>query len=300
MSILDQLCVSAQQSMLEVMARVNENEQGIALVVDDERRLLDTITDGDLRRAVLAGQDLRQPISTLRSRRNGNSPITARMDTPKATLRAIMRRHSLRHIPLLDDSGCVAGLAAATDFLQSEASEQPGLAAVVMVGGEGKRLLPLTQDLPKPMLPIGDKPLLERTIARLREAGIRRVLLATHYKPQAFAEHFANGESFGVEIDYVQEEQPLGTAGALASLATKERLLVMNGDVFTEVNYRALLDFHEDSKADLTVGVRNYEFKLPYGVVQMEAEAVTSIEEKPMQRLFVNAGVYLLEPSVCQ
>ena len=212
-----------------------------------------------------------------------------------------MRRHSLRHIPLLDDSECVAGLAAATDFLlQSEASDQPGLSAVLMVGGEGKRLLPLTQDLPKPMLPVGDKPLLERTIARLREAGIRRVLLATHYKPQAFAEHFANGESFGVEIDYVQEEQPLGTAGALASLATKERLLVMNGDVFTDVNYRALLDFHEDSKADLTVGVRNYEFKLPYGVVQMEAEAVTSIEEKPMQRLFVNAGVYLLEPSVCQ
>ena len=171
MSILDQLCVSAQHSMLEVMARVNENEQGIALVVDSERHLLDTITDGDLRRAVLAGQDLRQPISTLQSRRNGNSPITARMDTPKATLRAIMRRHSLRHIPLLDDSGCVAGLAAATDFLQSEASEQPGLAAVVMVGGEGKRLRPLTQDLPKPMLPVGDKPLLERTIARLREAG---------------------------------------------------------------------------------------------------------------------------------
>ncbi len=283
--------------MLEVMARINENAKGIALVVDPEGRFLDTVTDGDLRRAVLAGLDLKQPVSVLRGRRK-NPPLTAPEHTPPAAAVELMRQHGLRHLPLLDAQGRVASLAAWSDFLEEKAPDL-ALSALVMAGGKGLRLRPLTEEVPKPLLPLGDRPLLERTIGRLRDAGVRRVFMATHYKPEAFTSHFGAGDDFGVDIDYIEEDQPLGTAGALALLSPQEPLLVINGDIVTDLNYRALLAFHEESRADLTVGVREYEFKVPYGVVDTDGVVIRAVKEKPVQRFFVNAGVYLLQPQVC-
>ncbi len=284
--------------MLDVMARINDNGKGIALVVDAAGRFLDTITDGDLRRAVLAGLDLKQPVSVLRERRK-TAPVTAPEHTPAAAQIEVMRRHGLRHLPLLDAQGRVARLSAWSDFLEDESLDL-GLSAVVMAGGQGSRLRPLTESTPKPLLPVGDKPVLERTIGQLRDAGVRQVFVATHYKPEAFSGHFGNGQGFGVTIDYIEEDQPLGTAGALASLAPTEPLLVINGDIVTELNYRALLAFHQESHAELTVGVREYEFKVPYGVIDTDGVVVRGIKEKPVQRFFVNAGVYLMQPEVCR
>lgn len=284
--------------MLEVMARINDNGKGIALVVNADGRFLDTVTDGDLRRAVLAGLDLKQSVSLLRERRK-SAPVTAPEHTPAAAQIEMMRRHGLRHLPLLDGDGRVARLSAWSDFLEDESLE-PGLSAVVMAGGQGTRLRPLTETTPKPLLPVGDKPVLERTIGQLRDAGVRQVFVATHYKPEAFSGHFGNGQSFGVSIDYIEEDQPLGTAGALASLAPSEPLLVINGDIVTELNYRALHAFHQESHAELTVGVREYEFKVPFGVIDTDGVVVRGIKEKPVQRFFVNAGVYLMQPEVCR
>lgn len=168
-----------------------------------------------------------------------------------------------------------------------------------MAGGYGTRLRPLTDDLPKPMLPVGTKPLLELIVEQLRVAGIRQVNVATHYRGEVITDHFKDGQDFGVEIRYVKEDQPLGTAGALSLLEeSDEPLLVMNGDILTRVDFRAMLNFHREHNAELTVGVRQYEFRVPYGVVNTNGVDVTGISEKPVVRQFINAGIYLLNPLV--
>jgi NDP-sugar pyrophosphorylase family protein len=209
-----------------------------------------------------------------------------------------LRQKKLRHLPLVDAAGTVVDLVTLDDLIEPE-DELP-VSAVVMAGGFGSRLQPLTDTVPKPLLPIGDQPLIERTIEQLRDAGIQRVYLATHYKSEAFAQHFGSGEGFGVNIEYVDEERPLGTAGALGKLnGTREPLLVINGDIVTSLNYRAMLAFHRENRAQMTVGVRQFEFDVPYGVVATEGVEISGIAEKPTRRMFINAGIYLLEPEVC-
>jgi NDP-sugar pyrophosphorylase family protein len=168
-----------------------------------------------------------------------------------------------------------------------------------MAGGFGKRLLPLTQNTPKPMLPIGEQPLMERMIGQLRDAGIHRVNVTTHFEPEKIRDYFGDGERFGVNLNYVSEERPLGTAGALRLIETKkEPLLIINGDILTRVDFRAMLDFHREHQADLTVGVREYDFQVPYGVIETEGARVTGVNEKPVYKFFVNAGIYLLQPAL--
>lgn len=296
MAELARLCVSPDLPLLQVMARINENAEGIALVVDESGRLLDTITDGDLRRAILAGTDLQQPVSSLHARRK-QPPVTAPLGTPRAELLRLMNQRHIRHVPLVDADGRVADLV----VLDELTSTPEALNAVVMAGGFGTRLMPLTAETPKPMLPVGERPLVERTVEKLRAAGIRRVYIATHYRSEALSQHFGDGKDFGVDISYVDEDVPLGTAGALARLnGAREPLLVINGDILTDLNFRSLLAFHREHQAEMTVGVRHYEFSVPYGVVATAGESVTGITEKPTQRMFVNAGIYLLEPQVCR
>jgi NDP-sugar pyrophosphorylase family protein len=173
--------------------------------------------------------------------------------------------------------------------------------AVVMAGGFGKRLRPLTDSMPKPMLPIGDRPMLEWTIGQLRKTGIQQISLTTHYMPEAISEHFGNGDGFGVKINYVHEETPLGTAGALGLLGKVDGpLLVINGDILTQVDFRVMLNYHQKHKACLTVGVRRYEIQVPYGVVECTGARVDKVSEKPQMPFLVNAGVYLIEPTALQ
>jgi NDP-sugar pyrophosphorylase family protein len=173
--------------------------------------------------------------------------------------------------------------------------------AVVMAGGFGTRLRPLTEQVPKPMLPVGNRPLLELIIDQLRRAGIPRVNLTTHYQQEVITKHFGNGDGFGIEIHYVQEDQPLGTAGALGLLEfSDEPLLVINGDILTRVDFHAMLDFHREHRADMTVAVRQQEIHLPYGVVETNGVTIHGIVEKPVLSHFMNAGFYLLNPQVCQ
>jgi NDP-sugar pyrophosphorylase family protein len=168
-----------------------------------------------------------------------------------------------------------------------------------MAGGFGTRLRPLTEDTPKPMLLVGDRPMLERTIEQLKKAGIHRVDLTTHYKPEAISKHFGNGDEFGVTIRYVHEDQPLGTAGALGLLGdSQEPLLVINGDILTHVDFRAMLKHHREHKASLTVGVCRYDLQVPYGVIECHGPDILGISEKPKMPFLVNAGIYLLEPKV--
>jgi len=297
---LASICIYPTSSIREAIACLDRSGRATALVVDADYRLVDVLTDGDVRRAILAGLGLDAPIGLLKSRRDNSlypEPVTAPLGTESSALLSIMQERAVRQIPLLDAEGRIATVVFLSDLLPEEKGP---LQAVVMAGGYGTRMLPLTKQIPKPMLPVSDKPLLEHIVSQLRHAGIMRVNLTTHYKAEVITEHFGDGRKFGVEIEYINEDHPLGTAGALGfvSGASDEPLLIMNGDIVTRMNFRAMVDFHRDHKADMTVAVRLYETTIPFGVLETDGVEITSISEKPTVRRFVNGGVYLLNKAM--
>ena len=296
---LTSLCIGQERPVHQVLAQMNTNQAGIVLVVDGDGRLLDTITDGDVRRAILANVAIDFPVSRLLEQKAGSSfaqPIVAPVDADPATLLNTLQQHEIRHLPVIDQERRVVGLVTLDEFIGRETLP---LQAVVMAGGLGTRLSPLTDELPKPMLPVGDHPILELIIEQLRQSGISKVNLATHYKKDIISGHFGDGSEFGVGIQYVEEDQPLGTAGALSLLEdSDDPLLVINGDILTQVDFRNMLAFHQEHEADMSVAVRHHELQLPYGVVTVDGVRISGITEKPVIRHLINAGIYLLEPSV--
>ncbi len=297
----DKFCTLADASIRDVLTLIDANGKGIALVVDKQRRLIATLTDGDIRRGILAGIDVEAPLKALMDRKRWTisphrKPVTGTVEMTRAQMLELLNRHQLRQLPILDRQGRVVSLVTLDDLLPD--SPLP-IEAVIMAGGFGTRLQPLTNDTPKPMLPVGGRPLLEVAVGQLQRAGIRRVNVTTHYLPEKIIEHFGDGNRFGVDLNYVQEENPLGTAGALRLLEPWEStLLVMNGDILTNVNFKNLYTFHQEHQAIFTVAVRRYEFRVPYGVVEGQDGIITKIVEKPAVSFFVNAGIYLLEPQV--
>jgi dTDP-glucose pyrophosphorylase len=297
---LDALLLAEGATIREAMARIDAGRIGMALVTTPGRELCGTITDGDVRRAMLADVDLEAGISVLLERQRATAegrphPLTAPAGASAVELLALMRRYDVRHIPLVDVDGRVAELALLDELIEVEG---PPLRAVVMAGGFGTRLGELTKETPKPMLPVGDRPLLERIVEQLRAAGIRHVNFTTHYRADDIVRHFGDGSKFGVEIEYVSEERPLGTAGALGFVDADGPILVMNGDLMTEVDFNAMHRFHDEHSADMTVALRPYEARVPYGLVELRDADVTAITEKPLVRGYVNAGIYLLTSEV--
>lgn len=290
------LFVGRDATLRDVLVVSNSSRRGIVLVVDETRRLVGVITDGDLRRAMLANLDLATPARQLLEHKGAARPITAPAGAPHGDLVDIVRRTGVSQIPLVDAEGRVQGLVAIEDLLRED---ELALSAVVMAGGKGTRLHPLTAELPKPMLPVGDRPLMERIIGQLSSAGIREVSITTHHLAEKITEHFGDGREFGVHLNYVQEDKLLGTVGGLSLMPTPDTpLLVINGDILTELDFRAMLAFHREQSAALTMAVRPYEVQVPYGVVEADGARVREVVEKPTYRYFVNAGIYLLEPHV--
>lgn len=293
--------IAMETSIRATMEVIDRFAKGIAIVTDDEYRLLATVTDGDVRRAILAGINLDQPVARLKQPIPGETrpvPVSANVGSSQSELLAIMEHHSVRQVPLLDEAGRVCDLAVLHEILPQH--ELP-LTGVIMAGGYGKRLMPLTESVPKPMLPVNGRPLLEHTLDKLRQAGIRSVNLATHHLSESIVRHFRDGSDFGVNLQYFQEDEPLGTAGGLAKMGSgTDPLLVINGDILTGVDIRAMLDFHREHKACLTVGVRQFDIEVPFGVVETEGVQVTGIAEKPVLRHFINAGIYVVDRNLCR
>lgn len=291
--------IPEETTLRETISVIDRAGKGIALVVRPDQHLLGTITDGDVRRAVLSGTDLESPIRELLHRKHASpypTPITARRGTPPSVLLETMEARGIRHIPILDEGGSVVGLVTLDELIPKR--DLP-LEVMLMAGGLGTRLRPLTEAVPKPMLPVGGRPLLEITIARLRDLGLRKIHIATHYRAEKITDHFGNGEAFGVELTYLKEDLPLGTAGAIALMGPpRGPLLVLNGDILTQVDIRDMLVHHRKQGAQMSVGVRRVDLDVPYGVVECQDGAVLSIREKPRVRFFINAGIYLLEPAV--
>jgi dTDP-glucose pyrophosphorylase len=298
---IKQLFISPSSKIQDAIRCIDQNVCGIALSVDDENHLLGTITDGDIRRAILAGVNLLSPVTDIFARKSTSpypKPITAAQGTESTILIDLMRKRAIRQVPLLNDNDQVVDLVLMEDLIPGD--DLP-LQAVIMAGGFGTRLRPLTEDIPKPLLPVGDQPLMELIVSQLRNAGIRRIHVTTHYMADRVKEYFGSGNALGVEIQYVNEKNPLGTAGALGLISPpSEPLLVINGDILTKLDFRAMLKYHQKHKAELTVAVRQYGFQVPYGVIECEGSRVLHLQEKPTYNFFVNAGIYLVQPGALE
>jgi dTDP-glucose pyrophosphorylase len=286
--------VSPETTLEAAIAAMDRAGLRIAVVADADRRLLGTLTDGDVRRALLRREPLTNPVRTAMCA----TPQCARQGWTRERVLNVMERHRLLQLPVVDAEGRVVGLETLHDLLDQRLLNN---AVFLMAGGFGRRLHPLTKDRPKPLLKVGEKPILEQILERFISEGFHRFFISTHYLSDMLREHFGDGDRWGVSIRYTQEATPLGTAGALGLLPHEEinePLLMVNGDLLTTLNHRDLLAFHNDHGGLATMCVREFEYQVPYGVVQSEGHLVRSVVEKPVQRFFVNAGMYVLSPEL--
>ncbi len=285
--------VAPSQNITEAIKVIERSKAKIGIIVDEDHRLLGTVTDGDIRRAILKGSSLDDPVETIMNA----SPRTARVGDDREGLIDLMRRNVCRHIPILDEDGKVVKLETLQEFVDYEHHEN---FIVLMAGGQGKRLRPLTKTVPKPMLPVGGSPILELILQRFRDQGFGKFFISVNYLGHMIQDHFGDGKKWGVNIEYMCEKQQLGTGGALSLLPQrpKKPIIVMNGDILTKVDFRQLLEFHEEHKAQVTMCVRDYMVEIPFGVIDNDGHRIRQIREKPTQNFLVNAGVYVLEPDV--
>jgi dTDP-glucose pyrophosphorylase len=278
-------------TLKQAIGNLNQAAVKIALVVNKAGELEGTISDGDIRRGLLKGLDLNSSISSIIR----HNPLVVPPELERELVIQLMAANKIQQIPVVDECRHVVGL-----HLWDEISTAPTRSnlIVIMAGGMGIRLRPHTENCPKPLLPVGGKPMLEHIINRAKLEGFSRFVLAIHYLGHMIEAHFGNGERLGVQIDYLREETPLGTAGALGLLnpLPDAPFLVTNGDVITDIHYGELLDFHTRHAAAASMAVRVHEWQHPFGVVETEGVEIVGFEEKPIARSHINAGVYALDP----
>lgn len=287
------LTLGSGASILDAVKVLDAGGKQVALIVNDQGRLIGTVTDGDIRRGLLRGTALTESVGEVMCL----NPITALLGERPETVRQIMRSKGIRQMPVLDGAGRPSGLAVLND---DEITDVGDTLIVLMAGGMGTRLRPLTENVPKPMLPVGDKPLLEVIIRNFTDQGFRRFSISVNYRREVIESYFGDGSEFGCEIDYLVETNRLGTAGALGLMDSRpeQPFLVMNGDLLTSANFATMLEHHRAHDALATVGAREYSFEVPFGVIEFEDSRLLQIVEKPVHRHLVNAGIYVLSPQV--
>ncbi len=265
----------------------------LAIVVDSDGGLVGTITDGDIRRGLLRGLGLADSIDTIIFR----DPVVAPPQLGREAVLRLMRANQILQLPIVDENRRVIGLHLLESLITP--SRRPNL-MVIMAGGQGIRLRPHTENCPKPLLVVGGKPMLEHIIIGAKAEGFQHFILAVHYLGNMIEEYCGDGSRWNVHIDYLREESPLGTAGAISLLSPRPEapFVVSNGDVLTDINYGEMLDFHCRYGASATMAVRMHEWQHPFGVVRTKGVDIIGFEEKPVVRNHINAGVYVLEPDV--
>jgi dTDP-glucose pyrophosphorylase len=282
----------AQSSLRQAIRNLDASALQIALVVSPGGELLGTVTDGDIRRGLLRGLDMNSPIEEIIHR----DPLVAPPQLTRETALQIMQANKIRQIPIVDDGRRVVGMHLWDELILP--GERPHV-MVIMAGGQGTRLRPHTENCPKPLLPVGGKPMLEHIIERARAEGFRRFVIAVHYLGHMIEEYFGDGGRWQVRIEYLREPQPLGTAGAIGLLQPRPDapFIVTNGDVLTDIRYGELIEFHARHGAAATMAVRMHEWQHPFGVVRTRGVDIVDFEEKPVSRTHINAGIYVLDPS---
>ncbi|MEK9643951.1 MAG: nucleotidyltransferase family protein [Alphaproteobacteria bacterium] len=287
--------LTAEARLRDAVERIEETRRGIAVVCDENACVIGTITDGDVRRAILRGADLDSRVDEIMN----SVPLTAPADASDKDLTALLHDRGLEAVPLVDDSARFRGIAHLRDLVP-EARERGGaedfVAAVIMAGGEGIRLRPITEKIPKPMVEVGGMPLIERHVRHIARAGIGRTFLSVNYLAHLIEEHMGAAGITGTEIGYLREDRKMGTAGALSLLPPLPDgpILVLNSDIVHAADYGSLLAFHESVDAALTVAAIEHRIQIPYGVIWADGDRLTALKEKPSQRFLCNAGIYVV------
>jgi dTDP-glucose pyrophosphorylase len=287
----EQTLIGPDSTLRDALERIDLCGCQMALVVDGNRRLLGILTDGDIRRGLLKGMSLTDTVtSAMRS-----NPNCARDNDDRATILTLMRKLGVHHIPVLNWDGVVVGLEMVEDFLLPRPREEW---VIVMAGGLGTRLKDLTRDTPKPMLKVGSRPLLETIVHNYADQGFRKFYFAVNYKAEQIESYFGHGNELGLEIRYLKETKRMGTAGALSLLPEKPTnpVIVTNADLLTKQDFGQMLDMHIQAGADATVGVRDYEMQVPFGVIYESNGRLKEIQEKPIHNFNVSAGINILSP----
>ncbi len=291
MKSIDKLKIFSDSTIKQALKIISDGAIHIAIVVDRKDKFVGTLSDGDIRRGFLKGLNLKSPIKSLVSKK----PIFANKKDTKEKLLKIALSKKVYQIPVVEDTGKVIGIHVLDELIRYKDKSNK---VVIMAGGKGMRLRPLTKNTPKPMLKVGDKPILQTLIEKFRESGYKNFVICVNYKSNVIKKFFSDGEKFGVNIEYIQEKSRMGTAGALSLFKKKptEPFFVINGDLLTNLDFEKLLNFHYDQNSEATMCVREYNIQSPYGEVTLDNVKIKSIEEKPKHKYYVNAGVYVLEP----
>ena len=293
MKNFNNVLLAPTSTVREALLTIDKGALQIALVLDDKGVLLGTLTDGDIRRGLLDGMDLNdsiEPIIFL-------NPVVCSIEDSREAILEIASKHKIYLIPVLDKAGKLIGL---EEISKLQKPKKKTNKVVLMVGGLGTRLRPLTEHTPKPMLKVGNKPILETIILNFKKYGFTDIILSVSYMSEVIEEYFKDGKEFGVNIEYIHEDKRMGTAGSLSLVREKltESFFVMNGDLLTNVNFSHMMDYHLHKNAMATMGIREYDFQVPYGVVNVKDEDILSIEEKPLHKFFVSAGIYALDNKI--
>ena len=284
--------VNQNHTLLETMKIIDDSSLQFAVVVDEEQHLLGTVTDGDIRRGILRGEGLDVKITSIMN----PNPITAKSGQRCHKYKQLMKSKMLKQLPIVDENNRIINILFA-DNIETTLNKNT---VVLMLGGLGTRLRPLTNDTPKPMLRVGNKPILETIIEGFKQYGYTNFIFSVNYKKEVIQDYFQNGEAFDVKIEYIEEDKKMGTAGALSLLKKRptKPFFVMNGDLLTQINFDQLMQFHMEYESVATMCVREFEYQIPYGVIETNGTDLVTIKEKPIHRSFVNAGIYVLNPDV--
>jgi dTDP-glucose pyrophosphorylase len=287
------ILLKSDSTIKEALLLIDSGAMRIALIVDDSEKLIGTLTDGDIRRGLLNNLALSDSIESVIFR----TPTICKITDSKEKILETALAKKIYQIPIVDEYGMLVGIEEVETLLKSDSKTNR---VVLMVGGLGTRLRPLTDHTPKPMLKVGDKPILETIILNFKKHGFTNILLSVSYKAEVIESYFGNGSNFGVNIEYIHEEKRMGTAGALSLMRERlnEAFFVMNGDLLTNLNFENMMEYHLKNSSLATMGVREYDFQVPYGVVNVDGKNILSIEEKPTHHFFVSGGVYVLDNQV--
>ena len=277
----------------EALQIIDSGAMKIALVADEDEKLIGTLSDGDIRRGLLNNLSLADSIESVIFK----TPTVCNVEDTKEHILEVAIERKLYQVPIVDNEGRLVGIEEIDELLKPTVKTNR---VVLMVGGLGTRLRPLTEHTPKPMLKVGNKPILETIILNFKKYGFTNIILSVSYKSEIIEEYFKDGKEFGVNIEYIHENKRMGTAGALSLIREKlnEPFFVMNGDLLTNINFENMMEYHLSSSAIATMGVREYDFQVPYGVVNVDGENILSIEEKPLYNFFVSGGIYVLDSKV--
>ncbi|MDA8933118.1 nucleotidyltransferase family protein [Candidatus Pelagibacter ubique] len=291
MKNIEKIKITEDSTIKRTLKVISDGTFQIAIVVDKKGKLVGTLTDGDIRRGFLKGLNGNSSVKSIVNR----NPIIVKKNETKEKLLKIALSKNISQIPVVDSNGKVIALHMLNEILKPKS--KPNL-VVIMAGGRGLRLRPLTKNIPKPMLMVGNKPILQNIVEKFKESGYKNFVICVNYKSRIIKNYFGNGKKFGVKIEYIEEEKRMGTAGALNLLRKKPQdpFFVINGDLLINLNFEKMLDFHFEHNSKATMCVNDYNIDLPYGEVKLDNENIISIKEKPKHKYFINAGLYILDP----